>query len=104
MSELALRPVPGASATDLPIRVVPGAGRDALVGVVEGALRVRVAAPPVEGAANERLLRYLGKEILDLPPSRLALISGERGRAKVVRVPLPEAELRRRLEERGLSG
>lgn len=88
---LALRPQ--GEAVDLPVRVVPGASRDALVGVVEGALKVRISAPPVEGAANERLLRFLAKEVLSLPRSRLTLVSGERGRQKVVRVAAREAEV-----------
>lgn len=90
----------GPDATDLSVRATPGAGRDALAGVVEGALRVRVAAPPVDGAANERLLRFLGKELLGLPPSRLSLVSGERGRSKIVRIPLPVEEVAKILEAR----
>ena len=87
----------GPDSTDLSVRAQPGASRDGIVGVVEGALKVRISAPPVEGAANERLLRFLGKEVLGLPPSRLQLVSGERGRAKVVRIPLPVAEVEARI-------
>lgn len=90
----------GPEATDLSVRAQPGASRDALVGVVEGALKVRISAPPVDGAANERLLRFLGKDVLGVPPSRLSLVSGDRGRAKVVRVPLPMDEVERRISAR----
>lgn len=68
------------------MRVVPGASADAVVGVVEGELRVRVAARAVEGAANERLLRFLSREWLRAPRSAVSLVRGERGRSKVVRV------------------
>lgn len=87
----------GPDTTDLSVRAQPGASRDGVVGIAEGALKVRISAPPVEGAANERLLRFLGKEALSVPPSRLQLVSGERGRAKVVRVPLPVAEVEARI-------
>ena len=90
----------GPDETDLSVRATPGAGKDALAGVVEGALRVRISAPPVDGAANERLLRFLGKEVLGVPPSRLVLVSGERGRNKVIRIPLPLEEVARRIEAR----
>lgn len=57
-----------------------------MLGVVEGALKVRISAPPVEGAANERLLRYLAKEVLHIRPAALELVSGEQARHKRVRV------------------
>lgn len=89
-----LRPIAGGAAVDLVIRAQPGASRDAVVGVVEGALKVAITAPPVDGAANARLLRYLAKEVLHLAPSRLSVVSGERGRSKTIRVEAPEAEVR----------
>jgi uncharacterized protein YggU (UPF0235/DUF167 family) len=46
-----------------------------------GTLRVRLAAPPVDGAANTALLRFLA-DALDLPRSRLAISSGARSRRK----------------------
>ena len=79
------------------MRVVPGASRDGLVGVVEGALRVRVSAPPVEGAANERLTKYLAREVLGLPRSAVGIRSGEHGRSKVVGVAAPAEEVAAKL-------
>lgn len=69
----------------LPIRAVPRAPRDALAGVSDGALRVRIAAPPVEGAANKALLAFLAAT-LDLPRRDLTLLAGEKGRHKRVLV------------------
>ena len=84
------------------MRVVPGASTDAVVGVVEGEVRVRVAARAVEGAANERLLRFLSREWLRVPRSAVALIRGERGRSKTVRVEGVEVEaVRARLVDGG---
>jgi uncharacterized protein (TIGR00251 family) len=84
----------------LRVRVQPRASRDAVGGRREGALLVRLTAPPVEGAANEALSRLLG-QALGVPPSRVHLLRGERGRDKLVRVDgLGLAEARARLEER----
>jgi uncharacterized protein (TIGR00251 family) len=46
-----------------------------------GAIRVRITAPPVEGAANARLLKYLAT-ILDVPPSSLEVLAGAQSRHK----------------------
>jgi uncharacterized protein (TIGR00251 family) len=69
----------------LKVRVQPRASRDALAGEREGALVVRLCAPPVEGAANEALARFLGKA-LGVAPSAVRIVSGATGRNKVVAV------------------
>ena len=70
----------------LEIQVQPGASRDHIVGVVEGVLKVKVSAPPVDGAANERLTTFLAKEIFHVPRSHVRVVRGERGRRKHVAV------------------
>ncbi|RJQ25941.1 MAG: YggU family protein [Peptococcaceae bacterium] len=67
------------------VRVQPRASRNELAGVFEGALRVRLTAPPVEGAANEACRTFLA-ERLGVPRSRVEVISGHTGRNKLVRV------------------
>jgi len=67
------------------VRVQPRAGRDSVDGVREGVLRVRLAAPPVEGEANEALCRFLAAR-LHLPKSAVRILSGERGRVKRIAV------------------
>ncbi len=69
----------------LRVRVQPRASRDALSGERDGALVVRLTAPPVEGAANEALARFLGKA-LGVAPSAVRVVSGASGRNKVVSV------------------
>ncbi|HEX9203360.1 MAG TPA: DUF167 domain-containing protein [Vicinamibacteria bacterium] len=69
----------------LKVRVQPRASRDALAGERAGALVVRLTAPPVEGAANEALARFLGKA-LGVPPSAVRIVAGATGRNKVVTV------------------
>ena len=63
----------------------PRASRDEITGIVGDAIRVRLTAPPVDGAANEALLRFLAAR-LDLSRSALTLISGHTGRNKTVAV------------------
>ena len=82
---------------EVSVRVIPRAGRDAVAGVREGALLVRLAAAPVDGAANEALVRVLA-ETLGVPRRAVALVSGERSRNKRVRlVGLTAADAVRRL-------
>jgi uncharacterized protein YggU (UPF0235/DUF167 family) len=53
--------------------------------VVDGVLRARVAAPPVDEAANRALVRLIATE-LDVPPRSVRLVAGQRGRVKVIAV------------------
>jgi uncharacterized protein (TIGR00251 family) len=81
----------------LRVRVQPRASRDALGGERDGALVVRLTAPPVEGAANEALARFLGKT-LGVAPSAVRVLRGASGRDKVVSVAgLDAAKARERL-------
>jgi uncharacterized protein (TIGR00251 family) len=75
----------GPGGAELVVRVVPRAGRDAVAGVRDGALLLRLAAAPVDGAANEALVRVLA-ETLGVPRRAVALVSGERSRRKRVRI------------------
>ncbi len=67
------------------VRVQPRASRTEVAGVLAGALKIRLAAPPVEGEANDALLRFLAKR-LDVARSALRIASGERGRLKAIDV------------------
>jgi hypothetical protein len=67
------------------VRVVPRASRSGVVGEHDGALRVRVAAPPVEGAANEELIRTLARA-LNIPARSVEIRSGHSSKLKQVRV------------------
>lgn len=67
------------------IRVRPGASRTEVVGFHDGALAVRVTAPPEKGRANRALLIFLA-ERLGLGRSDLVLVAGAGGRDKIVRV------------------
>lgn len=67
------------------VRVTPRASRDAIEGEHQGALRVRLTAPPVEDRANDALRRLLA-ERLNVPVSAVRIVSGERNRNKRVSV------------------
>ncbi|MBX3704149.1 MAG: DUF167 domain-containing protein [Steroidobacteraceae bacterium] len=69
------------SGLSLAIRIVPRAGADAVCGVQAGRLKVRIAAAPVEDAANRRLRRYLAG-LFGLPPSAVRLLQGGKSRDK----------------------
>ena len=82
----------------LRVRVQPRASKDAFSGERDGALVVRLTAPPVEGAANEALARFLGKA-LGVAPSAVRVVSGASGRNKVVSVAgVDAASARERLQ------
>jgi len=78
------------------VRVVPRASRSEVAGEHDGALRVRVAAPPVEGAANEELARLLAREF-KVPARDVEIKSGHASKTKLVRVRGATAEQLRRL-------
>lgn len=70
----------------LVIRLVPRGGSDRVDGVVAGELRCRVAAPAVDGAANEALVRLIARE-LGVPRSAVELLAGAKARRKILGVP-----------------
>jgi uncharacterized protein (TIGR00251 family) len=67
------------------VRVIPRAGRSGVAGLRDGALLVRLAAAPVDGAANQELIDVLAKS-LKLPKRSIEIVSGERSRSKRIRV------------------
>ena len=87
----------------LAVHVVPRASRTELVGLYGDAVRVRVKAPPSEGAANAALLAYLA-QLLGLPEGNLELIAGQLSRHKLVLLRGLAAETARHRLETALSG
>ena len=75
------------------VRLTPRGGHDAIDGVGEGGvLRVRVAAPPVEGAANEALCRLLARA-LGVAPGDVRIVGGASGRRKLVEAEVDPARI-----------
>jgi uncharacterized protein (TIGR00251 family) len=82
------------------VRVQPRARRDELAGERDGAVLVRVTAPPVDGRANDAACRLIARH-LRIAPSRVSVVRGASARDKLVEVEgIDAGALRRRL---GLS-
>jgi uncharacterized protein (TIGR00251 family) len=67
------------------IKVIPRAPQTMIEGMRGGALLVKLSAPPVQGQANESLMRFVA-QICDVPRRAVSMMSGEKSRHKVVRV------------------
>jgi hypothetical protein len=67
------------------VRVQPRASRSEIAGELDGAVKIRLAAPPVDGAANEELTRFLAR-LFDVPRRQVTIISGATSKNKLVRV------------------
>jgi uncharacterized protein (TIGR00251 family) len=83
MNELRIREHDGAITFE--VRVAPRASRNRIIGVQDGALRVALTAPPVDGVANEALKKLLAKA-LGVAKSDVEILRGDRARIKVLRI------------------
>ena len=80
----------------LKLHIVPGARQTAVAGLHGGRLKVKVAAPPEKGRANQELLEFLARS-LNVPVKNVHLTSGAASRAKVVAVHDTSPDLKSRL-------
>jgi uncharacterized protein (TIGR00251 family) len=86
------------------VRVIPRAGRSTIAGFRGGALLVRLAAAPVDGAANDALVAFLAGQ-LGCRKQDVSIVSGARSRDKRLQIAgLTSAELDRRVQALGASG
>lgn len=83
--------------TLLDVHVVPGARRTEACGLHGDALKLRLAAPPVDGQANDCLLRWLAEQ-LQVPRQQVVLKRGSTSRRKQVWLPMGLADVRRWLD------
>lgn len=67
------------------VQVVPRSSRSKVVGAHNGSLKVRVAAPPVDGSANEELIRVIAKTF-KVSRSAVSIVSGQSSRLKYIRI------------------
>ena len=67
------------------LRVVPRASRSEVVGVHDGALKVRIMSPPVDGAANAELIKLLAKQF-GVSKGDVEILSGESSKSKRIRI------------------
>ena len=78
------------------VQVVPRSARSEVVGEHNGSLRVRIAAPPVDGAANEELIRILAKTF-NVSRSAVKIVSGHSGKLKQIGIEGSTDEITARL-------
>lgn len=76
----------------LRVRVVPRASRSMIAGEIDGAVKIRIASPPVDGAANEELVRFLAK-LLGVGRSSVQILAGQTSKNKIVGVSGISVEL-----------
>jgi uncharacterized protein len=69
----------------LNVRIHPGARKNAIHGLHDGALKISLTTPPVDGRANEALIAFLS-ESLRLPKARITLLTGQTSRTKLLRI------------------
>ena len=81
-----------AYSTTIAVHVVPRASKNEVSGRHGDAIKIKLTAPAVEGAANEALLEYLAKK-LGIAKRRIKIVAGERSRDKMVRVEAAEAHV-----------
>ena len=80
-----------AGGATLSLHVQPGAQKSECAGLHGEALKIRLAAPPVDGKANEALLRFLAQR-LAIPRQQISLKSGQTSRQKVIEIESVTAE------------
>ena len=81
----------------LSVKIHPRAKKNAITGILDGALKVSLTAPPIDGKANDACIAFLAK-LLQLPRSSVTIASGQTSRGKLIRVSgLSAEEVRRRI-------
>ena len=83
----------------LPIRLQPRASKNEICGWQEGRLKIRLNAPPVEGAANDALLKFTA-QLLGIRRAQVKLESGEKSRSKNLAIYAGSEKLKQLFEER----
>ena len=67
------------------VKVVPGASKDAVVGLLDDSLKVKVVAPPEGGKANKSLAKILAKW-LEIKPDQIIIKSGHQSKKKIIEI------------------
>ena len=67
------------------VKMVPGSSKNKIIGAYNNALKISIAAPPVEGKANKKCIAYLAK-YFDVAKSKIEIISGQSGKNKLIKI------------------
>ncbi|MEW6619266.1 MAG: DUF167 domain-containing protein [bacterium] len=80
------------------IKVIPKASKNEILELTDGLLKIKVTAPPVEGAANEAVIKLLARK-LGLKKSQIAIVQGQKSKIKTIELNgVNEDELSRYIE------
>jgi len=74
-----------ANGLNVRLRIIPRASKNEIQGVHDGALKVRLTSPPIDGKANQALIKFMSKT-LSISKTQIELIQGQAGRLKIVRI------------------
>jgi uncharacterized protein (TIGR00251 family) len=72
-------------AVRLSVQVLPNAKKTEVVGLIDGALKIRLKAQPIEGQANEELIRFIATQI-KLPKKQISVVRGLTSRQKIIEI------------------
>ncbi|HVM90486.1 MAG TPA: DUF167 domain-containing protein [Verrucomicrobiae bacterium] len=76
----------------LVVRVIPNSSKTEFVGwMSDGCLKIKIAAPPVDGKANQELISFLAKT-LDIPKNQIEIVSGQTSKKKRLRLPVEKID------------
>ncbi|MFZ2804733.1 MAG: DUF167 domain-containing protein [Patescibacteria group bacterium] len=78
--------------TRITVQIIPNAKENAVVGHGAGAWKIRVKAPPIEGKANEALIRFIA-DILDIAPSNVEIVKGQLAKKKTIQIQASSSEV-----------
>lgn len=67
------------------VKIVPGSSKNKIIGLYNDALKISIAAPPVEGKANKKCIAYLAK-YFDVAKSKIEIISGQTSKNKLIKI------------------
>jgi len=67
------------------VKIVPGSSKNKIIGVYNNALKISIAAPPVEGKANKKCITYLAK-CFNVAKSKVEIISGQTSKNKLIKI------------------
>ncbi len=73
------------SSTTLSIRIQPRSSKNEIILMEGGGFKIRITAPPVDGAANEALIRFLA-DIFSVARSQIEIVSGHNSKNKIIRI------------------
>jgi len=80
----------------LDVYIQPGAKKSEIAGLHDGKIKIRISAPPVEGAANDAVIKFLAKT-LGTSKSKVKIISGEKSRHKTLQIDMAESDIMSKL-------